>query len=342
VIGASVARETGLKVGDTFQPTHGVQEEGHAHDPFTVVGILIPTGTPSDRGLFINIEGFYLQEDHAKPGPAHEAKHAADDPDAHDHDAHEKDGDALESKERDAQEQDGDPEPGAPQPTDEDACVLQPGDDHAHDDHAHDDHDHGHDARDHHHHRHEPLPESQREVTAILVRTNGPMALGLDNVINEGNEAQAVSPIREVVVLLDTFVRPLEYVFLGLAILIVIVAGVGMMVAMYNSMSERRREIAIMRALGASRQAVTTIILLESILLALAGGLLGVLLGHGLLAVASPYVIEFSHVSVGFLQFEPIELGLIPGLVVLATLVGLVPALTAYRTDVSHALSASP
>src|SRR5205085_10691247 len=39
----------------------------HKHDAFTVVGVLQPTGTPNDRALFINVEGFYLIPDHAKP-----------------------------------------------------------------------------------------------------------------------------------------------------------------------------------------------------------------------------------------------------------------------------------
>ena len=48
VIGATVARKTGLTVGSKFQPTHGASD-GHQHDPFTVVGVLAPTGTPNDR-----------------------------------------------------------------------------------------------------------------------------------------------------------------------------------------------------------------------------------------------------------------------------------------------------
>ena len=69
ILGALAATRTGLKVGDTFRPTHGVSDDGqgHEHDAFKVVGILEPTGTPNDRALFINIEGFYLLENHAKP-----------------------------------------------------------------------------------------------------------------------------------------------------------------------------------------------------------------------------------------------------------------------------------
>ncbi len=68
VIGASVARTLGLKVGDPFAPTHGA-DDGAMHDPFYVRGILARTDTPIDRGVFVNMEGFYLQEGHAKPLP---------------------------------------------------------------------------------------------------------------------------------------------------------------------------------------------------------------------------------------------------------------------------------
>jgi putative ABC transport system permease protein len=68
VIGASVAGSLGLKVGDPFAPTHGA-DDGAVHDPFYVRGILARTDTPIDRGVFVNMEGFYLQEGHAKPLP---------------------------------------------------------------------------------------------------------------------------------------------------------------------------------------------------------------------------------------------------------------------------------
>ncbi|MFM8378827.1 MAG: ABC transporter permease [Planctomycetia bacterium] len=68
VLGAAVAANLGLRVGDTFAPTHGA-DDGAVHDPFTVVGILARTDTPIDRGVFVNMEGFYLQDGHAKPLP---------------------------------------------------------------------------------------------------------------------------------------------------------------------------------------------------------------------------------------------------------------------------------
>jgi len=66
VLGWAVAAKLGLGVGDPFAPTHGA-DDGKVHDPFTVIGILARTDTPVDRGVFVNMEGFYLQDGHAKP-----------------------------------------------------------------------------------------------------------------------------------------------------------------------------------------------------------------------------------------------------------------------------------
>ena len=149
-----------------------------------------------------------------------------------------------------------------------------------------------------------------------------------------------MAPTREIEMLMDRIVGPVRIVLLVMSVLIVVVAGVGILVSIYNSMSERSHDIAVMRALGASRGAVMAIILVESILLALGGGLIGILLGHGVVGLASPYVVQRTGVALSWLQFDWLELVLIPGLVVLASLVGFLPALAAYRTDVAKALAA--
>jgi putative ABC transport system permease protein len=337
VVGSTVASKMGLTVGSQFQPSHGASD-GHKHDPFTVVGILRPTGTPNDRGVFINIEGFYLLDNHAKEPPepsdqaGHDHEHSADADANHDHEH----ADAVH-----AADADRDHEAEGDHATGQDRASEPADHDHA-DDH---DHEHGHDE----HHHHKPLPENQREVTAILLLTASqqgvpPELAGIPLIkqINKGSVAQVVLPIREIYTLLNLFVAPMELLLLGLTVLIVVVAGVGILVSIYNSMSERRREIAVIRALGASRGAVMLIVLMESILLALAGGLLGWLLGHALLAALSPWIALETGVSIAFWQAALLELVIIPALVVLAAVVGFLPALVAYRTDVAKALVAAP
>ncbi|MBL9125329.1 MAG: ABC transporter permease [Planctomycetaceae bacterium] len=356
VVGSVVARRTGLKVGDHFAPTHGIsaEKDGHKHDEFHVVGILAPTGTPNDRAVFVNIEGFLLLDGHAKPvpkeekpaatAPAPDGSHAGE----HDH-AHEK---AHDEHAHGGEEGDHPPAAGeaqtAKQADDEHAHAEHShadehahGDEHAHaDEHAHH-HDHDHD-HGHHHHHHEPLPENQREVTAVLVKSTLVGGLSLPRTINKEQYAQAVFPVQEIQMLFKGLLGNFQMLLFGLALLVVIVSGISIMVSIYNSMNDRRNDIAVMRALGASRSTVMAIILLESILLAVGGGVAGVLIGHGLIAALDPIIEAQTGIRIGFLKFEWVELVLIPALVVLAAVVGYLPAVVAYRTDVAGALSERP
>lgn len=296
VVGSIVARQANVKLGDKINPRHGAVD-GHIHnEPFTVVGILAPTGTPNDRAVFVNMDGFYLMADHAKP---------------------------VEET-----------------PEDEEAAEL--------------DEDTEADAKPAEFDIRTPLPVEQREVTAILLRVGGDdpvsqlFAVTLPNEINEGSVAQAVYPIQEIHRFFGTFIGPVLILLLVITLMICVVSGVSILVSIYNSMNDRRQEIAVLRALGAGRNTVLWIILLESMILSVAGGLIGWLLGHGLVTVASSLWVEArTGVSIGFFHFAPpiaawlpisLELLLVPLLIALAMIVGLIPAISAYRTDVAKSL----
>ncbi len=187
--------------------------------------------------------------------------------------------------------------------------------------------------------------DEHKQITAVLVciRMVPPGRSDVvAKLINDGKVAQAVVPARVIADLFENIVGKLQWILLGMAVLTVIEAGIGIMVSIYNSMSDRRHEIAVMRALGASRVTVMLIILMESILLSLMGGVAGLLLGHGMIWICSPLIADWTGVVVGLLQFQSIELILVPGLVVLASAVGYLPALSAYRTDVARSLITTP
>lgn len=324
VVGATVARERQVKLGDRIATTHG-DPEGHGHGTlFTVVGILKPTGTPNDRAAFINIEGFYLMESHAKPLERTKPQ-PGDEPDANAADAEDPVRQRAEAEAHRAS-----------------IGQTQRAEDQAHPEHLRD-----------------PLPLEHREVSAMLVQTISPIvAPALENVINEGQVAQAALPVGEIFGLFEIIVRPIQTALLALTIVICVVSGISILVSIYNSMNDRRHEIAVMRALGASRGTVFAIILFESIFLSLGGGLFGWVGGHTLNALASAKIEQVTGVSLGFFDFAPAvnvlellgqeptiewlavstELLLVPGLILLAVIVGFLPAFSAYRTDVSRSL----
>ena len=194
-------------------------------------------------------------------------------------------------------------------------------------------------------HEHQGHGDEEKQITAVLVCIR-PTPPGRTDVvarlINDGKVAQAAVPARVIADLFEGIVGKLQWILLGMAVLTVVVAGISIMVSIYNSMSDRRHEIAVMRALGARRVTVMLIILMESILLSLIGGVCGLLLGHGMIWACSPWIVDWTGVVVGLLQFQWMELVLIPGLIVLASAVGYLPALTAYRTDVAQSLTNTP
>ncbi len=191
-----------------------------------------------------------------------------------------------------------------------------------------------------------PISDEQKRVTAILVQMKADRPAYRDAIanlmkplINKGAVFQAVNPMEQITKLLRDVVGNIRVMLLVMTVLIIIVSGVGIFVSIYNSMADRKREIAIMRALGARRWSVFSIIIAEAVLLCAGGGLLGLLLGHGLVFIASPIVEAKSDIMIDPLFFELQELVILPALLALAVIVGLVPGLTAYRADVAKGLS---
>lgn len=138
---------------------------------------------------------------------------------------------------------------------------------------------------------------------------------------------------------LFAIVGNIDSVLFLMAVLTVIIGVVAILVAIYNSMNERRREIAILRALGAKVRFVVATIVAESTLLAFLGGLVGVLLGHGLIALLTPLLRETAHLAPNALRFEVTELLVLFLVTAVGALAGFIPAMKAYRTDVAQGLS---
>lgn len=183
-----------------------------------------------------------------------------------------------------------------------------------------------------------PLTIPEREVTAILVKTGFMYGPGLQSMIQEEKLARAAAPIGEISKLMDAIVGPIVQVLLVITLVTCFVAAVGVLVAIYNSMNDRRRDIAVMRALGARRETVTLTIVLESFIIAAIGGVTGWLLAHGIIASQSSRIEDQTGISVSFWSVSQAEWYIIPVVIGLALIAALLPAVAAYRTDVGSNL----
>jgi len=266
VLGSHVAQQTGLTVGSTFHPSHGVGEHGGmSHDEaYVVTGLLRPTNTPSDRVVWIPIEGVFRMGGHLLRGK----------------------GEEFEA------------------------------------------------------HPHQPIPDEHKEVSAVMLKFRSPMAgFALEQAINRsGKDATLAFPIGRVMAdLFETFGwanRILEFV----AYLVVLVSSGAILASLYNTINARRREIAILRSLGASRPLVFTAIVVESGTIAFAGALLGFAVYAALLAVAAAVIREQTGVVLQVWTFHPAHLWTPIGMLCLGAAAGLAPAAKAYSTDVASHL----
>jgi putative ABC transport system permease protein len=159
-------------------------------------------------------------------------------------------------------------------------------------------------------------------VQSLLARTANPEA---------PNEV-AVSQPSDVLTARAAAAGAFDSLFLGLGVVALVVGAVGVANIMIISVLERRSEIGLRRALGATRRQIRTQFLAESILLALIGGVLGVLAGA---AATAAYA-----AAQGWAVVVPVEAwtGGIAAGIVIGALAGLVPAVRASRMSPTTAL----
>ncbi|MEY4631820.1 MAG: hypothetical protein RIQ81_1940 [Pseudomonadota bacterium] len=215
VIGATVARELGYRIGSEVILAHGMARESfvtHSDKPFRVSGVLSPSGTPYDRSLFIKLEAM---------------------------------------------------------------ASLHHQDDHGHDDHEHADHGS----------EESTLPGLTAFFIGTKARTD---ALGLQREIQTwtGEPLTAALPG----LTLAQLWAGLSYadgVLRLVAVLVIIVGLLSMVVALYNSLNERRREMAILRALGAHPSTIITMLLAESAMVTGAAVLVSLALTYATVLTAS-------------------------------------------------------
>ncbi len=264
VIGTRVAEVAGLKMGDTFAGSHGLDEEGeeHAESKYKVVGILNPSNTVADQLILTPISSIWAIHEHG-------------------HEEHEAEGEAHEEE--------------------------------------------GHE-------------EAPREITSMLIQFRNPMGMMLARGINTNSKLQAALPnieINRLFSLLGVGVETLR----GLAIVIMLISGISVFVSLYNSLKERRYEMALMLSMGATRAQLFGMLLLEGLVLALIGFGLGILLSRVGLWLFSSSVSSEYHYNLAAFGILPEEWVLLGVAVLIGLLAAALPALGVYRMNISRTLA---
>ena len=279
VLGAAAAKGSGLRLGQQVFLTHGSgasreggddPHAGHVHTeyPFTVVGILEPTGSAHDRALVIDLESSWILHafDRRERAGIHEKTTAAD------------------------------------------------------------------------------LTDEDRMVTGILLRL--PTRAGSDasaamqqqfDTLRRDTSIVVAQPAQQIQRLFE-IVGNVDGLFLGMAAVVLVSSAVGVMLALYNSMAARSRQIAVLRVLGASQGRVFGLVLTESLLISMAGAAAGVALA----VVGGMAASAWLKASIGLVIDPTLDLRgtviVVGGTVALGALAGILPAWRAYQVPVADSL----
>ncbi|HYE32490.1 MAG TPA: FtsX-like permease family protein [Methylomirabilota bacterium] len=186
-------------------------------------------------------------------------------------------------------------------------------------------------------------PKTAEQISAVLIKFKANSALvgrQLDNLYNkEGSRLTLVWPIGFVLAQLFERIGWFDRALTLVAGIVALVAIGTILASIYNTMSARRRDIAILRAIGASRSRIVTWIVLEAATIGLIGVVLGLVVHVALMAGAASLLRAQTGVVLNPFEWHPILVVAPISLLALSALAGFAPALKAYCTDVAANLT---
>jgi putative ABC transport system permease protein len=181
--------------------------------------------------------------------------------------------------------------------------------------------------------------DSTKEITALLVQYRSPIgAIQLPRFVNQQSSLQAASPAFETARLFTILGVGVD-ALLVLAYVLIFISALSIFIALYNSLKERRFDLAVMRTLGATRKKLVVTILAEGISLTLVGTLAGIVLGHAVVGITAVTIEEIQNAGITSIVFYQQEWIILAGSLLLGVLCALLPAWQAYRTDISKVLA---
>lgn len=195
-------------------------------------------------------------------------------------------------------------------------------------------HDHHHDDHDDHAHDH----EMEREITAVLLKKRNAMALfRVGKSIEKTNMQLALTAI-EVNRLTENFGIGMKALTM-IGILVMIISFISVFISLYNSLKERKYELALIRTIGGSRKSLFTLILYEGLIIAILGFVIGLILSRVGLLVLSNFMEDSFQYSINDLGWTSGDSILLLITISVGVLASFLPAYQAIRIDISKTLS---
>lgn len=194
----------------------------------------------------------------------------------------------------------------------------------------HDDHDH----LDEDEHQND-----EKEITAMLIKFKSPMnIIQFPRLINEKTNLQAAVPSYEISRLFKIFgfgIETLSY----LAYIIILVSGFSLLINLFNSMNDRKYEMALIRTLGGSRLQLSKMIIFESLTLTISGFLLGLLFSRLGVILVSSLIEDSINYNLNSFNILIEEYWLLILSFLIGLIASLIPVIQVYKMNISKILS---
>jgi putative ABC transport system permease protein len=180
--------------------------------------------------------------------------------------------------------------------------------------------------------------EHEGDITALMVTPvdyTGLMQMYQET--NQNNEAQAAFP-GQVLANVFNIMGNAEDVLYLISYMVIIIGFLTIIITLHWSVLNRKRDHATLRAIGANKSAIFSLILIESFLVMLASGMVGVIIGHGIAYGIGFYMRRISYVYAA-VGFDIKEIFILAAYTFTGVAVSIVPAIGAYRQDAATNLA---
>lgn len=177
------------------------------------------------------------------------------------------------------------------------------------------------------------------ELTALLVTyRNAAGAIRIPAMVNRQTQLQSAIPATETARLLELMGASLDGIRI-FAWLLAVTGGLAIFVALLNMARSREGDLALLRVMGASRIQVCATVIMEGVITAALGAIIGWLAAHTLITLARSNFPALADMGLQAWQLMPAEAGLILAVLAIGALAALIPAVRVYNIDPARTLA---